>query len=67
MPPILEAMAVRREPALLGLDSQRLLAVGAVKTVYRLELASRQRYPGARLVEGYQPSTPEIGWLLAQL
>ena len=67
MQPILEAMAVRREPALLGLDSQRLLAVWAVKTVYRLELASRQRYPGARLVKGYQPSTPEIGWLLAQL
>lgn len=65
--PILEPMAVRCEPAVLDLDSQRLLAVWAVKTVYLLELASRQRYPGARLVEGYQPSTPEIGWLLAQL
>lgn len=67
MRPILEPMAVRCEPALLDLDSQRLLAVWAVKTVYLLELASRQRYPGARLLEGYHPSTPEIGWLLAQL
>ncbi len=55
--PILEPMAVRCEPATLDLDSQRLLAVRAIKTVYLLELASRQRYPGTRLVEGYQPST----------
>jgi len=27
----------------------------------------RELPPGARLVEGYQPSTAEIGWLLAQL
>jgi hypothetical protein len=67
--PILEPMSVRREPATLDLDSpsQRLLAVWAVKTVYPLELASRQRYPGARLVEGYEPSTAETGRLLAQL
>jgi hypothetical protein len=65
--PILEPMAVRCEPTILDLASQRLLAVWAVKTVYLLELASRQRYPGARLVEGYQPSNSEIGWLLAQL
>jgi hypothetical protein len=65
--PILEPMAVRREPTTLELATQRLLAVWAVKTVYLLELAIRQRYPGARTVEGYQPSSSEIGWLLAQL
>jgi hypothetical protein len=64
--PIVEPMAVRCEPAVLDLDSQRLLAMWAVKTVYLLELASRQRYPGARPVEGYQPSISETGWLLAQ-
>jgi hypothetical protein len=65
--PILEPMAVRREPTTLDLASQRLLAVWAIKTVYLLELAIRQRYPGTRLVEGYKPSRSEIGWLLAQL
>jgi hypothetical protein len=65
--PILEPMAVRREPTTLDLATQRLLAVWAVKTVYLLELAIRQRYPGARTVEGYHPSRSEIGWLLAQL
>jgi hypothetical protein len=48
--PILEAMAVRREPVLLDLDSQRLLAVWAVKTVYLLELASLGSAP-AKLIE----------------
>jgi len=65
--PILEPMAIRREPTTLDLASQRLLAVWAIKTVYLLELAIRQRYPGTRLVEGYQPSNSEKGWLLAQL
>ena len=65
--PILEPMAVRYELTALDLASQRLLAGWAVKTVYLLELASRQQYPGARPVEGYQPSNSEIGWLLAQL
>jgi hypothetical protein len=65
--PILEPMAVRREATTLDLASQRLLAVWAIKTVYLLELAVRQRYPDTRLVEGYQPSTSEKGWLLAQL
>jgi hypothetical protein len=64
--PILEPMAVRREPTTLDLASQRLLAVWAIKTVYLMELAARQRYSGARLVEGYQPSNSEKGWLLAQ-
>jgi hypothetical protein len=38
----------------LDVASQRLLAAWAVKTVYLLELASRQQFPGARQVEGYQ-------------
>jgi hypothetical protein len=65
--PILEPMVVRRELTVLDLASQRLLAAWAVKTVYLLELAGRQRYPGARPVEGYAPSIAELGWLLAQL
>jgi hypothetical protein len=65
--PILEPMVVRCEPTVLDLASQRLLAVWAVKTVYLLELAARQRYPGTRPVEGYTPSIAELGWLLAQL
>lgn len=65
--PILEPMAVRREPTTLDLASQRLLAMWAIKTVYLLEMAARQRYPGTRPVEGYQPSSSEKGWLLAQL
>lgn len=65
--PILEPMAVRCEQTILDLASQRLLAVWAIKTVYLLELASRQQYPGTRQVEGYHPSTAEIGWLPAQL
>jgi len=65
--PILEPMAVRREPTVLDLATQRLLSVWAIKTVYLLELAIRERYPGTRLVEGYRPSRSEIGWLLAQL
>ena len=65
--PILEPMAVRCQPTILDVAAQRLLAVWAIKTVYLMELAVRQRYPGARTVEGYQPSRSEIGWLLAQL
>ncbi len=51
--PILEPMAIRREPTTLDLASQQLLAVWAIKTVYLLELAARERYPGlARAGEG---------------
>src|SRR5258708_32137556 len=60
-------MARYAQPTTLDLDSQRLLAAWAVKTVYLLELAVRQQYPGARPVEGYKPSIAEIGWLLDQL
>lgn len=65
--PILKPMAVQCQPTTLDLAAQRLLATWAIKTVYLLELAIRQRYPSARPVEGYQPSRSEIGWLLAQL
>jgi hypothetical protein len=50
--PILEPMARYAQPTVLDLDSQRLLAAWAIKTVYLLELAVRQQYPGARPVEG---------------
>lgn len=65
--PVLEPMARYAKPTVLDLDSQRLLAAFAVKTVYLLELAVRQQYPGARPVEGYEPSIAEKGWLLDQL
>lgn len=65
--PIFQPMALYEKPTVLDLDSQRLLAAWAVKTVYLLELAVRQQYPGARLVEGYKPSLAETGWLLNQL
>jgi len=65
--PILAPMARHRTLTALDLDSQRLLAAWAVKTVYLLELAIRQQYVGARLVEGYEPSIAEVGWLMAQL
>jgi hypothetical protein len=65
--PILEPMAVRGKRATLDLNCQRLLAVWAIKTVYLLELASRQQYPGKRPVEGYVPTTSEIGALLAEV
>src|ERR1700742_1175758 len=51
--PVLGPMAVQAKPTTLDLDIQRLLAVWAVKTVYLLEFAGRQQYPGTRQVEGY--------------
>lgn len=65
--PILAPMARYAKPTVLDLDIQRLLAAWAVKTLYLLELAVRQQYPGARMVEGYEPSIAEVGWLLGQL
>lgn len=41
--PILEPMARYAQPTTLDLDSQRLLAAWAIKTVYLLELAVRQQ------------------------
>lgn len=47
----------------VDLGAQRLLAVWAVKTVYLLELAARQQYPGKRQVEGYEPSiSPNVAY-----
>jgi hypothetical protein len=54
--PILEPMAVWCQPTILDLASQRLLAVWAIKTVYLLELAIRQRYPDARPVGAISPA-----------
>jgi len=65
--PVLEPMARYAQPTALDLDSQRLLAAWAIKTVYLLELAARQQYPGARPVGGYEPGIAEMGWLLGQL
>ncbi len=65
--PVLEPMAVRREPTTLDLATQQLLAVWAIKTVYLMELAVLRRYPTMRRAGGYQPSVSEIGWLLAEL
>ncbi|HUC26538.1 MAG TPA: hypothetical protein VMA73_27870 [Streptosporangiaceae bacterium] len=60
-------MAVRAESATIDLAGQQLLAVWAIKTAYLVELASRQQYSGKRPVEGYEPSSAEMGWLLNQL
>jgi len=65
--PILAPMARYAQPTALDLGSQRLLAAWAIKTIYLLELAIRQQYPGVRPVEGYQPGIAEMGWLLDQL
>lgn len=65
--PILAPMARSAKPTVLDPNKQRLLAMWAVKTVYLLELAIRQQYPGRRLVEGYKPSLAEMGWLLDQV
>jgi hypothetical protein len=65
--PLLEPMAVRGERVTLDLNGQRLLAVWAIKTIYLLELASRQQWPGRRPVEGYVPTTSETGALLAEV
>jgi hypothetical protein len=59
-------MMLRHEPTVLDSEDQELLATWAVKTVYFLELAFRQRYPRARPVEGYVASEPELAWLRAR-
>jgi hypothetical protein len=65
--PILAPMAVECRPTSLDANSQRLLATWAVKTAFLVELALRQQHPGARPVEGYVASPPEIAWLFAKL
>jgi hypothetical protein len=65
--PILAPMAVKCTPTTMDAKSQRLLATWAVKTAFLVELALRQQYPGARPVEGYAASPPEMAWLFAEL
>lgn len=47
-------------PTAIEPAAQQLLAFWAVTTCFLLELAFRQRYPGRRLVEGYQATTQEL-------
>jgi hypothetical protein len=65
--PILAPMAVERRPTTLTPARQKLLATWAVKTVFLLELAIRQKYPGTRPVEGYLATAPEMAWMFAKL
>jgi hypothetical protein len=60
---LLSPMIVRHEARTLGVGDQKLLATWAVKTVFMLELAFRDRYPRRRSVLGYEPSAPELAWL----
>jgi hypothetical protein len=65
--PILAPMAVECRPTTIDANSQSLLATWAVKTAFLVELALRQQHPGARPVEGYVASPPEMAWLFAKL
>jgi hypothetical protein len=65
--PILAHMAVECRPTSIDATSQSLLATWAVKTAFLVELALRQQHPGARPVEGYVASPPEMAWLFAKL
>jgi hypothetical protein len=58
--PVLAAMAGRAKPTVITPARQSLIATWAVKTVYLLELAIRQKYPDARPVPGYV-ATPGVG------
>ncbi len=62
----------RRKPAVPAIASSGIVrrpgaARRAIRACRLSHLPQEAVAPGARLVEGYQPSTPEIGWLLAQL
>jgi hypothetical protein len=50
--PILAPMAGRAKPTVLSAARQSLIATWAVKTIFLLELAIRQKYPGKRRVPG---------------
>lgn len=65
--PILAPMAVQAKPTTMSTASQKLIATWAVKTVFLLELAIRQNYPGTRPVEGYLATAPEMAWMFAKL
>lgn len=47
----------------LDADHQAMLATWATKTVWLLELAARQMFPGDRPIEGYLASEVEFAWL----
>lgn len=47
----------------LDAEQQALLATWATKTVWLLELAARQMFPGDRPIEGYLASEVEFAWL----
>jgi hypothetical protein len=61
--PVLAPMAGRARPATLSPARQSLIATWAVKTIFLLELAFRQKYPDARTVPGYQATAQELAWL----
>ncbi len=63
---ILLPMAFGATPAVLDAAAQALLAFWAVKTVFLLELAFRQKYPG-RAVAGYVATGAEMAWLRAKV
>jgi hypothetical protein len=65
--PILAPMVVEARPTTLNAASQKLLATWAVKTIFLLELAICQKYPGTRPVEGYLATAPEMAWMFAKL
>jgi hypothetical protein len=61
--PILAPMAGRAKPTVLSPAQQSLIATWAVKTVYLLELAIRQKYAEERSVPGYIATAQELAWL----
>jgi hypothetical protein len=62
---ILLPMALEAKPTVLDAASQALLAFWAVKTVFLLEFAFRQRYRN-RSVAGYLATELEMAWLRAK-
>ncbi len=63
---VLRPMMVNAAPAVLDTRDQGLLAFWAVKTILLLELSVRQMFPGARAIEGYAATAPELAWLRAR-
>jgi hypothetical protein len=61
--PILKPMIRDCTATSIAFAEQRLLSAWAVKTVYLLELAVRQKYAGVRPIEGLLPSEPEFAWM----
>ena len=61
--PVLAPMIQTGSCAVLGPDEQAVLATWATKTVWLLERAARQMYPGQRPIEGYMASESEFAWL----